>query len=472
LRHLSFQEHFMKTILHAALLCLCVATIARAQLREQLELFFDLGERDSIVRVEQPAPGRLRVEVLDKGTGGTRSLTAAVPANAAARLRARAEEEGVAVGTWVAAPAATPMADEDAGREEYLSSPRELRRNRLNYVLTQTAFSYYLYSIALPVAFEADPQRSAALQVLSLPVAFGTHYLIARGKDYHDAHLWSTDYFSTNSLILSYGIPYILMGSSENYFRTGSIVAAAAYPVSLWAGYRHGEQLLDDPGRVKLQSNVSTSSGLTAFLAAMALKPDHEGEAYWRLTVAGTMGAGVAGHYLSYYYRPGESVPGGVGEGILTHTLLGFVAGINLAVLAEAEDGRTATALMTLGAAAGFGEGLYYFRDKQDSYERARYSIYGMLGGAMIPTGLALLAGTEPNPKLLMTAVTASAIGGYAITRHFTSHLVESPRDVKHKGHPGFTLDLLPVPEPYARQTPEGSEIAMRLRVPGATWRF
>src|SRR5690606_13278665 len=117
---------------------------------------------------------------LDKGSGATRALTAAVPATAAARLRARAEEEGVAVGTWSEAGAEATAAD-DGAREAYLSSPRELRRNRLNYVITQTVYSNYVYSIALPVAFDA-PDKAAAVQLLSLPVAFGTHFYLSRDK--------------------------------------------------------------------------------------------------------------------------------------------------------------------------------------------------------------------------------------------------------------------------------------------------
>jgi len=454
------------------LFTLVLVAASYARLQEQLGLFFEFDTHEVVTKLEQPAVGQLTVYATDTVTGETKVQTAPVPPLAADRLKQEALSTGITVGQWATGPAPVEPAVAEP-RPDYLSEPRELRRNRLNYVVTQTAFSYYLYSIALPVAFDADPRRSAALQILSLPAAFGTHYYLARDKDYHDAHLWSTAYFASNSLILSYGASLALFGFNEEAFRAGSFLAAGTYPVALWAGYKHGEHLLDDPGRVQLQSNVAVSAGLTAYLAGITILPEDADEKEGRLLVAGVLGGSIAGHYLSYGYRRGEAVPTGVGTGVVTHTWLGLLVGANLAVLAEPESERGILSLILLGTAAGFGEGLHFFKDKQDSYEQARYNTYGAWAGAAVPIGLALLSGAEPNPKFLMTAVTASAIGGYAITRKFTSHLVDNPRSVKHQGHPGFSTNFIPVPEPYARLDERGeTEVAMRFKVPGLTYRF
>jgi hypothetical protein len=456
----------------SAVFALCFFIAVNARIQDQLELFFEFGPHEVVTKVEQPVRGQMKVEAVDTVFGTARTLTAKVPAVAADRLKREAEVSGVAVGEW----ATGPLPDEPdlaESRPDYLSEPRELRRNRLNYVLTQTAFSYYLYSVALPVAFDADPERAAALQILSLPAAFGTHYLIARNKDYHDAHLWSTDYFATNALALSYGLPLVLGGFNENSFRTGSILSAAAYPTSLWAGYKHGSLLLDDPGRVKLQSTFTYASAGLTYLAGMTLGPENADEEYVRFAMGAAIGGGIAGHYLSDRYRAGEAVPGGVGGGISTHTWLGLLAGLNLAILADVESGRTAGLLMLGGAATGFGHGLHFFKNRQDSYEQSRYNNYGTLGGMAIPLGVFLLAGVEPDEKVFLTAITAGAIGGYALTRQFTKNLVDKPREVKHSGHPGFSMNLMPTPEPYVRWDEKGTtQVAMRVKVPGLAYRF
>lgn len=455
----------------SVLLSLCLAVAVEARLRGQLELFFDFAPQDSVVRLEQPAAGQLRVEVVDTESGERRVLTERVAAGAAERLREQALEQGVSVGTWVAGRVDATTVDGDGRREDYLSGPRELRRNRLNYVITQTVYSMYVYSIAVPVAFDA-PDKAAAAQLLSIPVGFGTHFYLSRDKEFHDAHVWSTAYFAGSGIALSYAIPFALLGFNETAFRTGSLAAMAGYPVGLWMGYTHGDQLVDNPGRVRLQSTMAVTAAAMGFLTGMTWTPENGGDIYGRVMVAQAAAAGVAGHYLSYSYRAHEAVPAGVGTGVGTHAILGFLGGATLAVWADLDDVRPAAALMLAGTGAGLAEGLYFFRNRYDSFEKARYDRWGAIGGAVIPLGLAALFGGEPDPKLLMGLTTAGAVGGYAITYSLTSHLQESPRDVRHKGHPGFSFDLMPVPEMYAYETPEGREVAMRLRVPGATLRF
>jgi hypothetical protein len=284
---------------------------------------------------------------------------------------------------------ATAAADQSLG--EALSSPRELRRNRLDYVIGQTIYSNYVYSIAAPTALDISSEKVVAIQLLSVPIAFGSHYYLSRDKEFHDAHVWSANYFAGNSLFLSYTVPLVILGFDDNSYRTGSFVAMGAYPLSLWMAYRHGEQFKDNPGRVNLQSSMALSGLLMGYLFIPVWASFDGGEGTGRLVMAQLVASGVAGHYASYLYRPDDVVPGGVGTGIWTHTVLGFMGGLTLLTFAETGDVRAASGILLAGTAVGFGEGLNFFRNRHDSYEKARYDAMGALGGALVPLGLAIL---------------------------------------------------------------------------------
>jgi hypothetical protein len=237
--------------------------------------------------------------------------------------------------------------------------------------------------------------------------------------------------------------------------------------------YRHGEQFKDNPGRVNLQSSMALSGLLMGYLFIPVWAPDDLSEGTGRLVMAQLVASGVAGHYASYLYRPDEAVPGGVGTGIWTHTVLGFMAGLTVLAFAETGDARAASGILLAGTAVGFGEGLNFFRNRHDSYEKASYDAMGALGGALVPLGLAILFEAGGDLKTLMALTTAGAIGGYALTYHFTAHMTEKPRPARFRGHPGFSLELAPVPEAYARLDARGEpELAMRVRVPGLMYRF
>ncbi len=423
--------------------CLILPCLGFGKINDQLELLFEIQGGDSVISITQTGSGKISVLVVDSTGTQERTLESEVPSHMLGKLKESAESESIPwkVTDFQLAPAPVPAAapeNQDA-----------LGKNKFRYVSTQTTFSTYIYGFALPIALEA-PDKAAAMTLLALPISFGAHYYVAWNKDYHDSHLLATSYFASNSLIFSYALPFMVLGPDYNAFRIGNFAALAAYPLGLHYGYKHGTRFQDEPGRISLQSSFASTMGIMGFFGvSLWANMIESGEIGTRLLVAQTLGAAVGGHYLSYKYRTHERVPGGIGPGISTFSLLGGMVAGSLVASIEPESGPAFGSIMLAGIGAGFWSGQKFFQDKYDTFERAGYNTLGLSAGALTPLGLMLLTESFPDgPAPLFWTVTSGAFAGYFLTRAITSSLVEEPRRIgSQKGFiKNFAFNPIPMP--------------------------
>jgi hypothetical protein len=449
----------MFRILFALLMLPCLGF---AGINEQLTLILDIQPGDSVVSITRTGTETIEVRVVGGADVQERILVGTATSRIMERLKATAEAESIPwtvkdfqpePATGSAGKRGSNNADSGGGEGEWVAGEKvtasALSKNKFRYVSTQTVFSTYTYGLALPIAFEA-PDKAAALGLLALPVSFGAHYFVAWDKDYHDAHLFATSYFASNSLIFSYALPFLALGPDFNAFRIGTFAVMAAYPLSLHYGYKHGTRFQDEPGRVSLQSSFAFTSGMMGYFGILLwARAFEEGEVGVRLAVAQVLGAGIAGHYLSYNYRTHEIVPGGIGPGIGTFSLLGGLLAGCVVATAEPESPEAFGSILLAGVGAGFFGGQKFFFDKYDTFERSAYNSLGLAAGAVTPLGFMLLTESFPEePAAMMWTLTGGAFAGYFLTRMATSSLVEKPRS--HAREKGFfkTFAFNPVPVP------------------------
>ncbi len=453
-------------MLKLLILSLLFPILTFSKIKDQLELLLDMQAGDSVLAISQLGPDKISVVLFNSVKSEKRTLESTVTPITMGKLKATAESETIpwtVIDIQPEPASATTLGNQNekkplsgglvsASDNEEKISKSALRKNKLQYVSTQTVFSTYTYGIALPIALN-NPEKAGALALLALPISFGSHYYFAWEKDYYDSHLLATSYFATNALIFSYALPFMVLGPDFNAFRVGNFAVLAAYPLGLYYGYKHGTRFQDEPGRVSLQSSFAASMGFMGF-AATFLWADFvkSGEIGVRLMVAQTLAAGVAGHYLSYNYRTQERVPGGIGPGIGTFSLLGGLVSASLLTSIEPDSPEAVSAILLGGVGAGFLGGQKYFFDKYDSFERSAYNSLGLIAGAVTPLGVMLLADANPNSaSVWMWTATGGALAGYFLTRYFTSSLVESPHSLTSAN--GFFKSIafnpcpVPVPE-------------------------
>ncbi len=453
-------------MLKLLILSLLFPILTFSKIKDQLELLLDMQAGDSVLAISQLGPDKISVLIFNTVKTEKRTLESTLTPITMGKLKATAESETI---PWTVIdiqpePASANTSGNQNERKALVGAPvsssdneekiskSALSKNKFRYVSTQTVFSTYTYGIALPIAFSA-PDKAGALALLALPISFGAHYYFAWEKDYYDSHLLATSYFATNALIFSYALPYLVLGNDDNAFRIGSFALLGAYPLGLYYGYKHGTRFQDEPGRVSLQSSFAASMGFMGF-AAIFLWPHivKSEDNISRLILAQTLGAGIAGHYLSYNYRTHERVPGGIGPGIGTFSLLGGLVSASLLTSIQPDSLEAIGAILLGGVGAGFLGGQKYFFDKYDSFERSAYNSLGLIAGAVTPLGIMRLASSEDiRPKVWMWSATGGAFAGYFLTRYFTSSLVESPHSLTSEN--GFFKSIafnpcpVPVPE-------------------------
>ncbi len=353
------------------------------------------------------------------------------------------------------------------------------RNNRLWYVGIQTALSTWIYGPNIPVAYDVDNWRvHTAMPLLIAPIAFGSHFYFSRNREFRDAHLTGTTYLSLASLYTAYALPYTFLPSGSGRHRVSAITALALYPLGVWGGYMLGDLYADQPGRVSTQWRFA--SGFAALGALSPLlyfeKPfsDKNGEITRRLMLGQSLVMGTAGHFLAGYYRPGEEIPGGVGTGILHHTLLGSLLGLQIAALSDAKTSRPWIGAALAGGTLGFAEGLWYFQDSYDTQERAVYNSLGMLGGALMGTGIIILVANDKmsdyaQKVTYFSLITGGTWAGYWLTNLLTQDLVERRANLsEEEAIRRVTLNLVPSLE--AENRPDG--ISYRYRISGLTIGF
>ncbi len=487
----------------AAILFFC--SLGLADLKEQLSLFADFSESEKIVSVSQKGTAELELQLLDSNSQNSRNTEVQVPEKIMEKLKVQAGEEGISW-TMVIVPssansevsaasktvdtaivpsgnnitadseeAATAESDVNAAGEDKKGIMSASKfRNRLKYVTSQSIFSSYVYGLALPISLELE-EKAAAAYLLSLPISFGVLYYLNKDRTIYDSHLYGVNYFSFNSIALTYLTSLAIMGPDVNAFRVGSIALLASYPYSVYMGNKHGDKYLQEPGRIGVQTAFAYTFGIGAFtltpLWGQAM--EDEEEIGVRLMTLSMLGAGIGGHFLANKYREGEYMPGGIGAGIGTFTAFGGILGLIIAADAEVDDATAFSTITTGSLGLGFLAGTQFFKNKYDTQERAGYMALGATAGGFFVLGSAILLDVESEGFGLVYSTMAGAAVGYTITRAVTSSLVESPRSktasLKEKPKASrLSLNLVPMPVPY--KTKEKMEIAWTL--PGIQWKF
>lgn len=482
----------------AALALILTALPARADLRERLSVFFDLGPQDSVVALAQTSATALQVETVDMTTTERRTQEEEVGAKPLARLLEEARTAGVPVTGWTA-PAGAANPPERAADPETPGDPTAgpagdpVRRsagsgsqskNRFWYMSTQFLVSTYIYGGAIPEALDVESVRiRTAIPLLIAPVAFGAHFWFAKSRPFEDAHLSGTTYLSTAALYASYALPFALMDPDSERFRTAAYVSLATYPLGIWGGYLLGDKYVDLPGRIGTQSKFALGFGTLGFFSPFLYFEDLEknDEAIFRLALGQSVGFAAAGHFISEFYRTGENIPGGVTTGILTHTALGAGIGAEIAALSDASGIRPWFGAALAGGTLGFMEGLWYFRNRYDSNERGFYNILGAGAGMLMGSGVLLLVydddASDYAEKVVPTSLLlGGALIGYMATDILTGGMEDRPQPGTQSLTPAkpsrWTDRLAFNPIPYAEPQVQNRELYFRYRMKGLSFTF
>jgi hypothetical protein len=439
--------------------------------RHQIELFADLAPGDSIIGVRKAARDTLEMETAREGGTSRRTSRHFVPASQLDKILSGAGETARTGGEEPRADKESPAAD---------SRPRI----REDYMGGQLVASTYVYGVGLVSALQFEGILLPAVVVTG---SLAAHAIFSLNYPLDEAQVLGMNYAAGGAIVTSYALPFLALGPTGDAFRIGSAVSLLAYPLSLAPGYRYGSRFRDRPGALSKKvyaAGVSAATG--AVLPWVYLGPDH-GDLRWRLAAGQILAFGAAGHFAADLYRPGETLTEGVTTGIGTHTVLGTVAGFALA--SSAEGSRTKTGMVLAGALAGFGEGLWFFRDRNDPADQANYSGFGMAGGMLLASAAALTSGADASTTLWLLA--GSGAAGYAIVYRAMDSGREGRRRrsaMRASDHgliKSVSLALAPVPEltrraPGERFDPSASSGGARLsdraetryKVPGLIVKF
>jgi hypothetical protein len=381
-----------------------------------------------------------------------------------------------------ALPAESPESVSDAPSPAVASPAPSSEKNKLTYVGVQTLLTTYVYGLAFPLAYGADnPRVLIAAPLITAPLAFGAHLWISRQLDFTDAHLKGTSYVPTLATYAATALPLAFTNDFGNGYKTGAILGAIVYPLGLWYGYHLGDVYRSNPGQLDAKFKFALGYGFLGFItpALYFERPGDHSEDILRVGLGQSAGFAALGFAVADFYRTGPEVPSGVPLGISTHTLLGGLAGIEFAALADASSARPWIGAAVLGSSLGFTEGVLFFYPSHDSQERSLYSLLGGLGGALMGAGLQLLLYDKQASSSAQKAEWSSyLIGGtwlgYWTTYLLTMGMVEEPR--KHAGVDGnekatpirWALNPLPAMEPVMSR----GDMSWRWRVPGVSYRF
>jgi hypothetical protein len=486
----------------SALLILAAAAHAD-KLKDHLSVFFEMEAQDSVVALEQKSPTLLWVTVADPATGTTRVLKEEVGIKPMEKFLMESNDLGLKT-IHLAAPDAV---DEGGAKDAKTGEPRNVdgtppdlsapaaaaaqpepsrplsphslssqRKNRIWYMTYQTVASTYVYGIALPFAYDnVSTKARIATPMIVAPIVFGANFYFAKDRPFEDSHLKGTTYLSIAALYSSHVLPFALMDWDDDPYRVASFLSMAAYPFGIWGGYKLGDKYVDRPGRIDTQEKFALGFGALGFFTPFLYFEETSGHAdeILRLGMGQSLAMAVAGHFIADQYRSGENIPDGVNTGILHHTALGGLAGLEIAALSDASTVRPWLGAALLGGTLGFMEGLWYYRTSYDSKERGLYNSLGAVAGTLMGGGIAVLAiDDEDSDYKVKALLTSLLVGGAWIGYLATNLLTDGMEDRTGSAAPAWTdrlaVNIVPLPEPTARN----GEIYLRFRMPGVTYRF
>ncbi|MEO6098476.1 MAG: hypothetical protein ABIW76_23515 [Fibrobacteria bacterium] len=493
----------MKTHRLLSALLVFAAAVHADKLKDHLSVFFEMEPQDSVIALEQKSPTLLWVTVADPASGTTRVLKEEVGAKPMEKFLTESNDLGLktlhlatpdpvdeipASDGKTGAPlhADGPPADQAAPRtapapvrSTSTSSPHSLssqRKNRMWYMTYQTLASTYVYGIALPFAYDnVSAKTRIATPMIVAPIAFGANFYFAKDRPFEDSHLKGTTYLSIAALYSSHVLPFALMDWDDDPYRVVSFLSMAAYPLGIWGGYKLGDRYVDRPGRIDTQEKFALGFGALGFFTPFLYFEETNGHAeeILRLGMGQSLAMAVAGHFIADQYRSGENIPDGVNTGILHHTALGAITGLEIAALSDASTVRPWLGAALLGGTLGFMEGLWYYRNSYDSKERGLYNSLGAVAGTLMGGGIAFLAIDDQDSDYKIKAMlTSLLVGGAWLGYLATNLLTDGMEDRTGSAAPAWTdrlaVNLLPMPEPASRN----GEIYLRFHMPGVTYRF
>jgi hypothetical protein len=363
------------------------------------------------------------------------------------------------------------------------SGPSE---NRIAYLGYQTALSTWVYGVGVPLGLGFDsPRALIATPLIVAPLAFAAHLSTVPSLEFTDAHVKASFYAPTAAVYSATALSLAFTPNAGDGFRIGSLVGAAAYPAGLWYGWHLGDKYRSEPEMLDHKMLFALGYGFVGFATPVLYyeRPSRHSEEILRIGLGQSVGMAAAGHFISDYYRP-SGASSGVQLGVITHAALGGLGGIAVAAYSDASASfRPWLGSAVIGSTLGFTEGVYFFKDSRDTWERSQYAALGAAGGAMMGLGIQILTYNDNytaygNKVTWASFLVGGAWLGYAATYALTPHLTGSAaRDVRDGDRVArnelsdpshWRVDPLPIREmTLSRGVP-----ALRWKVPGVTYRF
>jgi hypothetical protein len=410
------------------LLC-AAASFAAPGLTDQLSPYVDLQPQDSVVALHR-IPGGLSVDLLQRQSKVSRSISLAVNQANLAKLLAQARTENVAVDSL--APVAAPV--DTARRPAPVLGQGLNTSRRWDFVNYQSGISEAIYGWCLPLAFELDNSSSSpntttliGLNLLTVPGSYFGHMAFSNGKEFGDAQFNGIHDYSVSMLVGAYGASYALLGPDLASFKAAAVATAIGYPFAVGLGYDYGTRYDDNPGRISLRSNLAFVGGATGVLTDMLFADEQQSaESATRILAIMATAGYFGGHFLADAWNPGGHVAGGVGDGIGQTALVGALAGTEAGAILDAKTYTSNVGLILGGVLAGTATGWEFFQGTPDTRERSAYTSLGMTGGLVGGIGLLFLSGEQDVTRTQVTSfLTIGPAVGYLAARALTSGMTE-----------------------------------------------
>lgn len=429
---------------------LLLATAAFATVRDELAPILDLSPMDTVARIR--SAGETSIELELRSPQGARVQTLSVSTTSHSRILSAAREEGVFDSAKSEASAPTPPTPNS-------TDPDQTAGNRALFNRMQGSMGAGV--IYWTVGFGLQPNSSSAalgLILMGYPASYFGHFMYSRDKEWTEAHVAGTNYVSSNLYFTSLLGLGFLGGSDENSWRLASFVSAAAYPVGIGVGYKYGQRLRDNPGRIYLCQALANQGAFTGALLPPTLISSDDMEAsdarnLVRLSVLTSIGGEIGGHILGNRLFQGEHIPGGVGLGVSTLANLGLATSVEF-VLDGDTDPRGVMGVLLVGNTLGTVAGLKFLPERRDTRERSLYISGGTSLGILGGFGMFLLSEPDdPSVKDVYTWPLLGAWAGYGIATAISTKMVEPARGKKAAtnrspiGDIAFSPLVIPVPD-------------------------
>jgi hypothetical protein len=495
-------------ILFVFIACFAGGARAAGGVREALEGSIAFSSSDSIESLTRFSASRLGVEMYDSDAGKKHNEWTELTPEAMQRVLEAASIEGMPVrvadageeppaNTEPSAPSPSVSATPEPPRVRHHhvahvaplpAEPTDIvqekdansNQNRLVYVGYQTLLSTYVYGLALPLAFGVtNPRFLIASPLLVAPAALGIHYWLSSDLDFSESHLKGTLYMSSLAEYAATALPMAFAGNFRDGYRGSALLGVAAYPLGVWYGYHLGDVYRSNPDELDTKFQFALGYAFFGFITPTLYfeHPGDHNDDVLRLGLGQSVGMAVLGHFVADYYQTGSGVSSGVPLGIATHVLLGGLAGVEVASIADASKARPWLGAALFGTSLGFTEGVFFFHSSQDDFDRSRLALVGTLGGAMMGTGIELLLfNSKASAHEQKIAWSSFAVGGawlgYWTTYALTSAMTEvvSPRAQVQgsSGAPKWAFNPLPMLAPVQSR----GEWTTRWQIPGFSTHF